>query len=132
MRQHKFREIEQMYRSYQRLKMKLDLLRPRNVQIFSQTPLYHDQHSKVEAMAIERLALEEKIKLIQACFNIMTRDERLFIEYRYFQDRDMEMVPFLLNWSRRETFRLRKSVLAKTGWFLSLEDLDSKNVQNAC
>ena len=131
MKQDRFREVEQMYRSYQRLKIKLDLLQPKNVQVFSHTPVYHDQHSKVEAMAIERLELERKIKLIQACLNIMTRDERLFIEYRYFQGKDMEMVPILLNWSRRETFRLRQSVLAKTRWFLSLESLDSNNAQNA-
>jgi DNA-directed RNA polymerase specialized sigma subunit len=132
MKQDRFREVEQMYRSYQRLKIKLDLLQPRNVQIFSQTPVYHDQHSKVEAMAIERLEIERKIKLIQACLAIMTRDERLFIEYRYFQEKDMEMVPVLLNWSRRETFRLRQSVLAKTRWFLSLESLDNNNAKNAC
>jgi hypothetical protein len=132
MKQDKFREVEQMYRSYQRLKIKLDLLQPKNVQIFSLTPVYHDQHSKVEAMAIERLELEDMIKLIQACCNIMTRDERLFIDYRYFQEKDMEMVPVLLNWSRRETFRLRQSVLAKTRWFLSLQSLDSNNSLNAC
>ncbi len=120
-----------MYRSYQRLKVKLELLQPRNVQIFSQTPVYHDGHSKVEAMAIERLELERKIKLIQACLDIMTRDERLFIDYRYFQGKDMEMVPFLLNWSRRETFRLRQSVLIKTRWFLGLESLDTNNTRNA-
>ncbi len=120
-----------MYRSYQRFKMKLDLLQPRNVQIFSQTPVYHDGHSKVEAMAVERLELERKIKLIQACLDIMTRDERLFIDYRYFQGKDMEIVPFLLNWSRRETFRLRQSVLIKTRWFLGLESLDTKNTRNA-
>jgi hypothetical protein len=132
MKQDRFREIEQMYRSYQRLKMKLDLLQPRNVQIFSQTPVHHEQHSKVEAMAIERLELENKIKLIKACYNTMTRDERLFIEYRYFQEKDMEMVPVLLNWSRRETFRLRQSVLAKTRWFVCLGNLDSNITQNAC
>ncbi len=131
MKRDKFREIEQMYRSYQRLKMKLEFLQPRNVQIFSQTPVYHNGHSKVEAMAVERLELERKIKLIQACLDIMTRDERLFIEYRYFQDKDMEMVPFLLNWSRRETFRLRQSVLIKTRWFLGLESLDMNNSRNA-
>ncbi len=131
MKQDRFREVEQMYRSFKRLKMKLDLLQPRNVQIFSQAPVYHNQHSKVEAMAVERLELERKIKLIQACLDIMTRDERLFIEYRYFQEKDMEMVPVLLNWSRRETFRLRQSVLAKTRWFLSLENLEANNAQNA-
>ena len=131
MKRDKFREIEQMYRSYQRLKVKLELLQPRNVQIFSQTPVYHDGHSKVEAMAVERLELERKIKLIQACLDIMTRDERLFIDYRYFQGKDMEMVPFLLNWSRRETFRLRQSVLIKTRWFLGLESLDTNNTRNA-
>ena len=131
MKRDNFREVEQLYRSYQCLKMKLDLLQPRNVQIFSQTPIYHDGHSKVEAMAVERLELERKIKLVQACLDIMTRDERLFIEYRYFQGKDMEMVPFLLNWSRRETFRLRQSVLIKTRWFLSLGNQDTINVQSA-
>ena len=80
---------------------------------------------------MERLELERKIKLVQACLDIMTRDERLFIEYRYFQGKDMEMVPFLLNWSRRETFRLRQSVLIKTRWFLSLGNQDTINVQSA-
>ena len=132
MKHDQFREVEQMYRSYERIKIKLDLLQPKNVQIFSMTPVYHNaQHSKVEAMAIERLELEEKIKLIQVCYNIMTRDERLFIEYRYFQGKDIEMVSVLLNWSRRETFRLRQSVLAKTNWFLSLQSLDRNHTKSA-
>lgn len=59
MKQDRFREIEQMYRSYQRLKAKLDLLHPKNVQIFSQTPIHHDLDSKVEAMAIERVDIEK-------------------------------------------------------------------------
>jgi hypothetical protein len=50
----------------------------------------------------------------------MTHDERLFIQYRYFMEKDMEVVPILINWSRREVFRLRQSVLAKTKWLLSL------------
>jgi hypothetical protein len=132
MKQDKFREIEQMYRSYEYLKIKLNLLQPNNVQIFSHTPVYHDQHSKAEAMAIERLELERKIKLIHACLGIMTRDERLFIECRYFQDKDMEMMPVLLDWSRRETYRLRQSVLAKTRWFLSIRSRNNSNVSNAC
>lgn len=131
MKHDQFYEFEEMYRSYQSLKIKLYLLQPKNVQTFTQTPVYHDQHSKVEAIAIERLELEHKVKLVQACLDIMTRDERLFIEYRYFQGRDMEMAAILMNWSRRETFRLRQSVLTKTKWFLSLENLDC-NRSNAC
>ena len=68
---------------------------------------------------------------IKELLDIMTRDERLFIEYRYFQGKEMEMVPFLLNWSRRETFRLRQSVLIKTRWFLSLGNQDTISTQNA-
>lgn len=132
MKQDQFREIEKMYRSYQQLKMKLDLLQPKNVQILSQTPVYHDQHSKVEAMAVERVDLENRIKLIQVCLNSMTQDERLFIEYRYFQDKDMETVPVLLNWSRRETFRLRQSVLTKTRWLFEYAISCKKSSPNAC
>lgn len=115
-----FKEIENMYRKYEKIKYKLMMLQPKNVQVFSHSPIHHDGESKVEAMAVERADLENQLKLIQHCLNVMTKDERLFIHYRYFMDRDMEVIPTLINWSRREVFRLRKSVLAKTKWLLSL------------
>ena len=125
MKRDRFREEEQLYRSYQRLKIKWDLLQPWNGQIFNQT-LPNQEQQTMETVAVERLELERKIKLIQACLDIMTRDERLFIEYRYFQDKEMEVVSSLLNWSLREIFRLRQSVLAKTRWMVSPESMDRK------
>jgi hypothetical protein len=115
-----FRDIEDMYRKYERIRYKLAMLQPKNVQVFSCLPIYHDGKSKVESMAVDRVELESQLKLIQYCLNAMTRDERLFIHYRYFMEKDMEVVPILINWSRREVFRLRHSVLAKTKWLLSL------------
>jgi DNA-directed RNA polymerase specialized sigma subunit len=121
-----FRDIEDMYRKYEKIRYKLLMLQPKNVQVFSHSPIYHDGESKVESMAVERVELENQLKMIQYCLNAMTRDERLFIHYRYFMEKDMEVVPILINWSRREVFRLRRSVLAKTKWLLSL---DTKNGQ---
>jgi hypothetical protein len=115
-----FKDIEDMYRRYDIIRYKLMLLQPKNTQILSFSPIYHSGESQVEAMAAERTDLESELKLIQYCLNIMTRDERLFIHYRYFMDRDMEMIPILINWGRTETFKLRKSVLAKTKWLLTL------------
>jgi len=124
--QNTFKEIENMYRKYERIRHKLTMLQPKNVQVFSHSPIYHSGESKVEAMAAERVDLENELRLIQYCLNAMTHDERLFIHYRYFMDKDMEMVPFLINWGRTETFKLRKSVLAKTKWLLSIS---TKNEQ---
>jgi len=118
--QNTFKNIENMYRRYEKIKYKLFMLQPKNTQILSFSPIYHSGESQVEKMAAERVDLESELKLIQYCLNTMTRDERLFIHYRYFMDRDMEMVPMLINWSRSEVFRLRKSVLAKTKWILNL------------
>jgi DNA-directed RNA polymerase specialized sigma subunit len=121
-----FKDIENMYRKYEDIRYKLSMLQPKNVQVFSHSPIYHDGESKVEALAVERVELENQLKLIQYCLNAMTKDERLFIHYRYFMEKDMEIVPALINWSRCEVFRLRKSVLAKTKWLLSI---DTKNGQ---
>jgi len=118
--QNTFKNIEDMYRRYEKIKYKLFMLQPKNTQILSFSPIYHSGESQVEKMAVERADLEDELKLIQYCLNTMTRDERLFIHYRYFMERDMEMVPILINWGRTETFKLRKSVLAKTKWLLSL------------
>jgi hypothetical protein len=115
-----FKEIETMYRKYGSIRYKLTMLQPKNTQVFSHTPIYHDGQSKVEAIAVERVELENQLKLIQYCLNAMTRDERLFIHYRYIMAKDMEIIPVLINWSRREVFRLRHSVLAKTKWLLTL------------
>jgi hypothetical protein len=115
-----FREIEDMYRKYEKIRYKLSMLQPKNVQVLSHSPICHTLESKVEAMATERVDLENELLLIQYCLNAMTRDERLFIHYRYFMDKDMELIPTLINWSRREVFRLRHSVLAKTKWLLNL------------
>lgn len=115
-----FKEIENMYRRYEKIKYKLFILQPKNTKMLSFSPIYHSGESQVEAMATERADLENEIKLIQYCLGGMTRDERLYIHYRYFMGKDMEMVPILINWSRRETFKLRRSVLAKTRWLLSL------------
>ncbi|HBF38018.1 MAG TPA: hypothetical protein DDW50_11920 [Firmicutes bacterium] len=120
MKRDRFREEEQLYRSYQRLKIKCDLLQPWNGQILNQTLPNQEQQT------VERLELERKIKVIQACLEIMTQDERLFIEYRYFQGKEMEVVSSLLNWSPREIFRLRQSVLAKTRWMVSPESMNIK------
>jgi DNA-directed RNA polymerase specialized sigma subunit len=119
-----FREIENMYRRYEKIKYKLFILQPKNTQILSFSPICHTGESKVEAMATKRADLEAELKLIQYCLNAMTKDERLFIHYRYFMEKEMELIPIFMNWSRCEIFRLRKSVLAKTRWLLSL---DTKN-----
>jgi DNA-directed RNA polymerase specialized sigma subunit len=120
MKRDRFREEEQLYRSYQRLKIKWDLLQPWNGQILNQVLPNQEQQT------VERLELEQKIKLIQAYLDIMTQDERLFIEYRYFQEKEMEVVSSSLNWSLREIFRLRQSVLAKTRWMVSPESMNIK------
>jgi hypothetical protein len=113
-----FREIEDMYRQYDRLKDKLATLQPNNTQILSFMPIYHSGQSNVESIATERTEVENQIKFVQRCLSEMTHDERMFIHYRYFGENPMSIVSSLMNWQKRELFRLRVSVLLKTRWVI--------------
>ena len=116
-----FNEIEEMYRSYPRIKDKLLMLEPNNTQILSFAPGGNDGESKIEKMAIARAEFRGRLKLIQKCLKQLTHDERLFVEYRYIRNDDILIVATKMNWAEREIYRLRKSVIAKTIWFLSLD-----------
>ncbi len=127
MKQKTFNEIEEMYRSYPNLKTKLALLQPKNTRVLSFAPSFgNSQSSQTEILGVERADVSNQIKLIQFCLAVMTHDERLFIEYRYFRDLIMDGVASNMNWSKRELFRLRHSVLAKTRWLLGLPDTKFK------
>lgn len=127
MKQKTFNEIEEMYRSYPHIRDKFLLLTPKSTQFLSFAPGGGDGESKVEKIALARAEIQERLKIIRLCLNQLTRDERLFVEYRYIQDNDMARTILIMNWSEREVYRLRRSVLAKTIWFLSISG--SKNEQ---
>jgi DNA-directed RNA polymerase specialized sigma subunit len=127
MKQKTFNEIEEMYRSFPRFRDKLLLLTPKNTQFLSFAPGGGDGESKVEKIALARAEIQGQLKIIRRCLNQLTRDERLFVEYRYIQDSDMSITIIKMGWSESEVYRLRRSVLAKTRWFLSVSD--SKNEQ---
>lgn len=72
----------------------------------------------VESLAVERADISRKLLLIRACLRAMTRDERRFIELRYFSNFPVKVIEREMRWSRRELYRLRTSILAKAEWLL--------------
>lgn len=127
MKRKTFDEIEEMYRSYPRIREKFLLLTPKSTHLLSLAPGGGDGESKVEKIALARMEIQEQISMIRRCLNQLTKDERLFVEYRYMQNNDMSTIIIKMNWSESEVYRLRRSVLAKTKWFLNIPD--SKNGQ---
>lgn len=115
-----FKEIEMMYRRYPLLREKIQMLTPQTIRVLSHSPNSRGQISAVEEIAVTRADIQTEAKIICRCLAIMTRDERLFIEYRYFQDLVIDYVALNMHWSRREIFRLRQSILAKSKWLLEL------------
>ncbi len=109
-------KIEEMYRSYPRIKDKLLILTPKNTQFLSFSPGGGGEESKVEKIALARVDLERQLKIIQKCLKQLAQEERIFVEYRYFHDKDIETVALMMNRSRRGIFRLCKSILNKTYW----------------
>lgn len=118
-----FKRIERLLRSFEMMKIKYDSLHPRMNYILQQTPNYKNRGqgaSSTEQIACEKVSLENNIKLINSLLKIMTPDESKFIKERYFEEKPIEIVADDMNWSRRNIFRLRQSVLSKARCFLDI------------
>lgn len=113
------RRVERFFRSYRQFQLKLEILQPRYTQVMREAAGSGGASSAgwVEELAVKRADLSNRIRLIELCLNMLTRDERSFVEYRYFQEVPMrEMADHMEGWSEREIYRLRRSVLAKAAW----------------
>jgi hypothetical protein len=117
-----FVQIEKMYRSYELLKTKLTLLNQRNLQVLNFGSSIHNPTGQIERLQMERADIASRIDLVQTCLTVMTSEERLFIESRYFQDLSIVAINIKMNCSEREIYRLRKSVLSKTQWLLEISE----------
>ncbi|HEX2953772.1 MAG TPA: hypothetical protein VHR47_07285 [Bacillota bacterium] len=74
---------------------------------------------------MKRADIGEQIRLIELSLNLLTHDERSFVEYRYFQEVPMrDMGQHMVGWSEREIYRLRRSVLAKIAWVFGLGEAE--------
>lgn len=116
------RKVESFFRSYRKLQWQLQILQPRYTQIMREAAGSgrSSATSWVEELAAKRADIANQIRLIELSLNLLTRDERAFVEYRYFQEIPMrEMTEHMVGWSEREIYRLRRSVLAKTAWVIT-------------
>jgi DNA-directed RNA polymerase specialized sigma subunit len=116
------RKVESFFRSYRKLQWQLQILQPRYTQIMREAAGSGQSSatSWVEELAAKRADIANQIRLIELSLNLLTRDERAFVEYRYFQEIPMrEMTEHMVGWSEREIYRLRRSVLAKTAWVIT-------------
>lgn len=116
------RKVESFFRSYRKLQWQLQILQPRYTQIMREAAGSGQSSatSWVEELAAKRADIANQIRLIELSLNLLTRDERAFVEYRYFQEFPMrEMTEHMVGWSEREIYRLRRSVLAKTAWVIT-------------
>ncbi|HHW15376.1 MAG TPA: hypothetical protein GXX28_10670 [Firmicutes bacterium] len=79
-----------------------------------------DMTSRVERLAVRRADYARYISVVDAVMAIMPKDERQFIELRYFQGRSMEDVAEALHVGDRTAFRMRERVLDRfaiaLGW----------------
>jgi len=119
-----FREVERMFRSYHAWKFKAASLRlrvgPRSASLINVRREPGPQENPQEALLAELSDLELRIKQVRLCLRAMTRDERRFVELRYFSGFPMKVVEREMAWSRSHLYRLRASVLAKSAWILGL------------
>jgi DNA-directed RNA polymerase specialized sigma subunit len=107
------RKVEDFFRSYRKLQLKLEILEPRYGQWLKNPTEW------LEQLVIKRVEIKNQIRLIELSLDLLTRDERTFVEYRYFQEVPMREIGFHMEgWSEREIYRLRRSVLAKTAWIV--------------
>ena len=118
-----FKEVERMFQDFDEWQTRLSLLQPRVAVQMGFVSIDADgnpSRSAVEHLAIERAELSKKIEAVRGCLKLMTKDERRFIELRYFQNLPMRSVKYEMYWSRRQLYRLRASCLAKAAWLLGL------------
>lgn len=116
------RQVECFFRSYRKLQLKLEILQPHFTQVLREAAGSGGSSSTswVEELAVKRADISNQIRLIELSMDLLTRDERTFVEYRYFQEIPMrEMAQQMVGWSEREIYRLRRSVLAKTAWVIN-------------
>lgn len=113
-----FREIGRMFRSYYAWERRAANLRlklgPRSSSLINARHERRPQDNPQEALLAEIADLELHIKQVRLCLHAMTRDERRFVELRYFSGFPMKVVEREMAWSRSQLYRLRTSVLAKS------------------
>jgi len=117
-----FVEIEQMLRRYRILQLRLAALQPRFVTAEGYFALSRRTSVRrpVESLAVERAEISTQIGRIRLILRALTKDERRFIDLRYFQGLPMWLVGNEMHWSQAQLYRLRTSVLAKAAWILGL------------
>ena len=126
-------DVEEMYRSYVRIKDKLQVLKPRYTQYLSLAPGGGGNgESPVEKLAVERADLKNRLAFINKCLDKLTEDERSFVKYRYFQELDVTLVAISMNWSERGIYRIRQSVISKTIGLLSLNEISGRKNERKC
>lgn len=117
-----FRDIERMFKSYRLWQFKAASLRlrvgPRSASFFEVRHEPGSHGNPQETLLAEIADLEFRIKQVRLCLRAMTRDERRFVELRYFSGFSMKIVEREMRWSRSQLYRLRTSVLAKSAWLL--------------
>lgn len=117
-----FRDIERMFDSYRLWQAKIASLRlklgPRSTSFFVVRREPGSHGNPQETLLAEIADLELRIKQVRLCLRAMTRDERRFVELRYFSGLPMKVVEREMKWSRSQLYRLRTSVLAKSAWLL--------------
>lgn len=116
-----FHKVEDMFCQYPSWQLKLMALQPRSTPREGYLTIPHDMPSgvsAVEALAIERAELSRKIGFVRTALRMMTKDEKRYIELRYFSDLPIKIVKKDMCWSLRQLYRLRTSILSKTAWLL--------------
>lgn len=89
-------EVERIFRSYHAWRFKAAGFRlrlgPRSASLISVRCEPGPQENPQEALLAELVDLELRIKQVRLCLRAMTRDERRFVELRYFSGFPMKVV----------------------------------------
>jgi DNA-directed RNA polymerase specialized sigma subunit len=116
-------EIESLFRHYYFNKEQLELLSEPT--ITSQLRLDkgsfgNNEQSKAEMMAIRKVQAEIDIRMAEACLKIMTKDEKEFINLRYFEEMDIKIIEGCMRIPARTLYRIRDSIIVKSRELLTI------------
>jgi hypothetical protein len=126
------REIERIYRDYIPITVRLKILLPKFTAVLSPTAGVQTSHdgNKTEELATLRADLEAQKELVETCIEIMSQEQKDFIQFRYFDNQPVKQCAFLMNCEEREVYRTRNEVIVKPAWLLGynacVNDLNRK------
>jgi DNA-directed RNA polymerase specialized sigma subunit len=114
-------DIEKLFRNYYYNKSILELSEPSLTSHLQLDKVSGGSiESKVEMIAVRRAQAEIELKMVNACLIAMNKDEKEFINLRYFEEYDMKIVAGCIRCCRTDAYQIRRKVLTKSKKLLNI------------